>query len=152
MRENLYVKLVEQHIKKHCSETLDNSPVNCMTPFLFEREDGIEEYMFVVKAESWLYNPLEGRTIDDRLHIGVKAYQEDNNLIFGFDVEPDINLETVIYEDKIRDFLIKLKKQERLTITMIDYITYNIVWIANDYPFYKVVDQFQPLFDYYRVE
>jgi len=151
LRENFNVKLFERYIKEHFGETLAISPVNSMTPFAVRMPDGKEEYIFVVKAESWLYEPLKGKSINDVVPMSAKAYLENGNLIFGFDIEPDISLESEIPKEKINGFLQRLYKQDKLTVVIIDHITTNVVWLTNNFPFKQVRDQFQPLFDYFGV-
>jgi hypothetical protein len=152
LRENLNVKLFERYIKEHFGETLAISPVNSMTPFVVRMPDGTEEYIFVVKAESWLYEPLKGKSINDVVPMSAKAYLENGNLIFGFDVQPDISLESEIPKEKIKGFLQRLYKQEVLTVVIVDHITTNIVWLTNNFPFWRVKSQFRPLFDYFGVK
>jgi hypothetical protein len=151
MRENLHVKMFEQYIKRNFSEIINQSPVNSMTPFTLETEEGREEYIFIVKAESWLYEPLMEQDIDKQRPMGCKAYTEGENLIFGFDIDPDINLETEIYKDLIVEFLTRLHKQKILMVAVVDHITMNLVWITNNYPFWKVKEKFNPLFKHYGI-
>ncbi len=150
MRDHLFVKMTEQYIKKYLTDTLLESPINSMTPFVVEREDGIEEYLFVCKTESWIYEPLQGKSINSRTRIGAKSYIENDNLIFGFDVEPDINLESEILKEKIVGFLKRLYVQDKITIAIVDYITLNIVWVVH-YHFGHVRNNFNTLFKYYGI-
>lgn len=150
LRDNLNVKMLERFIKENYSKILLNSPVNSMTPFVVEI-NGEEEFLFIVKAESWLYEPLKDKTIKDNVPMGVKAYMEEDKLIWGFNIDPDISLETEIYFDKIFEFLKRMYKQKKLTVVILDHITNNIVWLTNNYPFWKVKEQFNPLFKYFEI-
>jgi hypothetical protein len=153
MRDNVHVKLIEMHIKKHFAETLLISPVNSMTPFVVatEDEEDKEKYMFILKAESWLYEPLQGQSMDSKREMGCKAYMEGDKLIFGFMIEPDIDAETEIHSDKIVDFLERLYHQDTLTVVVIDHITMNVVWVTNDFAFGSIRDKFNPFFQKFGI-
>lgn len=151
MRENFNVKMFEQWLKTSYSHEILTAPDNSMTPLGVDLPDGRHEFIFLVKAESWLYEPLQGKDINDTVPMGVKSYKEGENLIFGFDVDPDINLESVIPKDKIEKFLTSLRQQDIITVVVIDHITMNIVWLTNNYPFWSVRDKFSPLFDFYGI-
>lgn len=149
MRQNFNIKMFEQWVKQNYGNEIINSPVNSMTPFVGELPEGKKEYIFIVKAESWLYEPLKGKTLDDTVPMGSKAYMEGDKLIWGFDIDPDINLESEIPADKIKKFLNLMIQQDKITVVIVDHLTMNIVWMTNNYPFKEVKDQFKPLFEQY---
>ncbi|GFN32521.1 hypothetical protein [Paenibacillus xylaniclasticus] len=152
MRQNFNVKMFERWLKEGYGEVIADAPTNSMTPVIGTLPDGKKEYIFVVKGEEWLYEPLKGKTIEDTVPMGAKAYMEGINLIWGFDIEPDINLECEIPHSKIYDFLCTIKQQDKLTVVIVNHITTNIVWMTNNFPFEKVKEQFKPLFDYFDVK
>lgn len=151
MRSNFNVKLFEQWIKKNYGETIAEAPINSMTPVVGKLPDGKQEYIFIAKAEEWIYEPLKDKTIEDKVPMGVKAYMEDDNLIWGFNIDPDISLESVIPHDIAKEFLIGIKMQDKLTVVIVNHITMNIVWMTNDYPFWQVKDQFKVFFEYFNL-
>jgi hypothetical protein len=151
LRQNFNVQLFEQWLKRNYGEDIATAPINSMTPVVGEFPDGKQEYVFIVKAEEWLYEPLKGKTIDDTVPMAAKAYMEGDKLIWGFNVDPDINLECEIPANKIKKFLTLLKQQDKLTVIIVNHITMNIVWMTNNYPFWRGRDQFKLLFDYFGV-
>lgn len=151
MQNHPYVVAVEKTLKQFFEKEIISAPVNSMTPFVVIRPDDRESYIFVAKCERWIYEPLLEKSIADRVKTRVKTYTEGTSLIFGFDIEPDISLESEIPKDKIEGFLKRLKEEEYLTIVVMDHITLRIIWMTNDIPFWKVKHKFNPLFEAFGV-
>ncbi|MDQ0090533.1 hypothetical protein J2T12_003956 [Paenibacillus anaericanus] len=151
MRENINIKLYEQWLKRNYGQAIANAPVNSMTPLVGELPDSKQELIFVTKAESWLYEPLKGKGIDDTVLMDVKAYPEGDNLIWNFDIEPNISFESKITTNKIEEFLNIIIDQDYLTVVIVDQLTMNIVWMTNNYPLLQTLLMLRSMFKHFGV-
>lgn len=56
MRQNFNIQLYERWLHQNCGDIIIIAPVNSMTPVVGELPEGKQEYVFIVKAEEWLYD------------------------------------------------------------------------------------------------
>ncbi|MEK4509469.1 hypothetical protein [Paenibacillus sp. FSL K6-2524] len=146
MRDNFNIKKFERWLKNSYGEEIANAPVNSFQPYFTEFPDGKQELIFVAKCESWLYEPLKGKTSEDTVLTNIKAYLEGDKFIWGFNIESVINYESEIPDDSIEDFLSAIINLDALTIVIVDHLTTNIVWMTNDYPLQQTLLTLRPMF------
>jgi len=125
----------EKLFLKNHKKTLDNSPFNCMTPFIAEKklndnlEDNDKEIYFIVKAEKSLIKELieqkEKGTIPERLTASMCSYLEGENIIFRIDfIDYPFFFETEFYNEP--------EKQEEYTKALLNQDKFALFILTQD--------------------
>jgi hypothetical protein len=140
----------QSFIHQHFLDALEISPINSTTPFeIGNALTGQKEFLFISNLTPFLYAPVKGRDIHEKVNLQFSMYNEGEDLILRFEMF-DMILESEIRSYQAKEFLSVLLHQEKINLAIVDTNTYELIWI-HTIPFRTIRFHYKEIFELYQV-